>query len=244
MTEEKRFLELARRAARAGRIGYSRFLEPSMAKTARRCAREEGARIAFFGGYEGAERVVAAFYPEYEEPDYPVACLDLSWNSKFAAVGHRDLLGAVMGLSIEREVTGDILLLGEGSACLFVLEDMADYVAANLESAGRAALKITRHEGEIVCPEPEGVRARITLASLRLDAFVAAGYRLSRAEAQRLIAAGLVKLNHVPNTRADADVEQGDLISVRGFGRMKAEELLGETRRGRLAAQIFRYGGK
>lgn len=244
MTEEKRFLELARRAARAGRIGYSRFLEPSMVESARRCAREEGARIAFSGGYDGAERVVAAFYPEYDEPEYPIACLDLMWNPKFAAIGHRDLLGAVMGLSIEREVTGDILLLGEGKACLFVLEDMADYVAANLESAGRATLKIARHEGEIVCPEPEGVRARITLASPRLDAFVAAGYNLSRAEAQRLITAGLVKLNHVPDLHTDAAVEEGDLLSVRGCGRMKVEQMLGETRRGRLAAQVFRYGGK
>ena len=84
---------------------------------------------------------------------------------------------------------------------------------------------------------------RITLASPRLDAFVSAGYDLSRSEAQRLINAGLVKLNHVPETRTDTGVDAGDLISVRGYGRMKIEELLGQTRRGRLAAQVFRYGG-
>lgn len=244
MTEEKRFLELARRAALAGRTGYSRFIEPSMIPAAQKCAREAGAQVEFFGGFPEAERVVAAFVAWGDEPDYPIECLDLKWNTKFASAGHRDLLGAVMGLSIEREMTGDIVLAGDGLAYLFVVRDMADYVMANLESAGRAALKITRHEGEIVCPVPEGTHMRVTLASPRLDAFVAAGYNLSRSESQKLINGGLVKLNHVPEMRTDTNVDEGDLISVRGYGRMKIEELLGETRRGRLAAQVFRYGGK
>lgn len=243
MTEEKRFLELARRASLAGRGGYSRFIEPALIPAAKKCAREADARVEFSGGYPGAERVVAAFLPWDEEPDYPIECLDVRWNTKFSSVGHRDLLGAVMGLSIEREVTGDIVLAGDGLAYLFVIKDMADYVMANLESAGRASLKISAHQGGIVCPEPEGVRQRVTLASQRLDAFVSAGYDLSRSESQKLINAGLVKLNHVPEMRTDAGVNEGDLISVRGHGRMKVEQMLGQTRRGRLAAQVFRYGG-
>lgn len=243
MIEEKRFAELARRAALAGRTGYSRFLEPAMMPAAKKSARDAGALLEFSGGYPGAERVVAAFIADGDEAYYPIECLDVRWNTKFASIGHRDLLGAVMGLSIEREMTGDIVLAGDGLAYLFVISDMADYIMANLESAGRASLKITRHEGEVICPEPEGVRARITLASPRLDAFVSAGYDLSRSEAQKLINAGLVKLNHSPELRTDAGVNAGDLISVRGHGRMKVEEMLGQTRRGRLAAQVFRYGG-
>lgn len=243
MTEEKRFMELSRRAALAGRTGYSRFIEPSLIPVAKKCARDAGGRVEFSGGYPGAERVVAAFVADGDEAEYPIECLDLVWNTKFASAGHRDLLGAVMGLSIEREMTGDIVLAGEGRAYLFVIDDMADYIIANLESAGRATLKITRHSGEIVCPEPEGVRTRITLASPRLDAFVSSGYNLSRSESQKLINAGLVKLNHVPEMRTDAGVNEGDLISVRGHGRMKVEEMLGQTKRGRLAAQVFRYGG-
>ncbi len=243
MTEEKRFTELARRAALAGRSGYSRFIEPSLIPVARKCACDAGAQVEFFGGFDGAERVVAAFLADEDEAEYPIECLDLAWNTKFASAGHRDLLGAVMGLSIEREMTGDIVLAGEGKAYLFVISDMADYIIANLESAGRATLKITRHEGDIECPEPDGVRTRITLASPRLDAFVSSGYNLSRSESQKLINAGLVKLNHVPEMRTDAGVNEGDLISVRGHGRMKVEEMLGQTKRGRLAAQVFRYGG-
>ena len=243
MTEEKRFMELSRRAALADRTGYSRFIEPSLISVAKKCARDAGCKVEFFGGFTEAERVVAAFIAEGDEAEYPIECLDLAWNTKFASAGHRDLLGAVMGLSIEREMTGDIVLAGEGRAYLFVIDDMADYIIANLESAGRATLKITRHVGDIVCPEPEGVRTRITLASPRLDAFVSSGYNLSRSESQKLINAGLVKLNHVPEMHTDAGVNEGDLISVRGHGRMKVEEMLGQTKRGRLAAQVFRYGG-
>ena len=167
----------------------------------------------------------------------------MEWNARYAQIGHRDLLGAVMGLGVDRDTTGDIVLAGEGLAYLFCLAGMEEAVTTELDSAGRAKLRLSRHEGEVVCPEPEGQRRRITLASQRLDAFVSAGYDLSRSEAQKRINAGLVKLNHLPNQRTDAHVEAGDLISVRGSGRMKVEEILGQTRRGRLAAQIFQYGG-
>ena len=70
---------------------------------------------------------------------------------------------------------------------------------------------------------------------------IAAGWRLSRAEAQRLIAAGLVKHNHVEERRGDARVAEGDLISVRGRGRLRVESVDGETRRGRIALKLFKY---
>ncbi|MCI6291383.1 MAG: YlmH/Sll1252 family protein [Clostridiales bacterium] len=243
ITGEERIQDLARRCARTGNTLYTRFLDPVQADFARRCAREAGINCTLFGGYPQAERAVAAFSEDGEAGDFPVSCLDVEWNARYAQIGHRDLLGAVMGLGVDRDTTGDIVLAGEGLAYLFCLAGMEEAVTTELDSAGRAKLRLSRHEGEVVCPEPEGQRRRITLASQRLDAFVSAGYDLSRSEAQKRINAGLVKLNHLPNQRTDAHVEAGDLISVRGSGRMKVEEILGQTRRGRLAAQIFQYGG-
>ena len=69
-----------------------------------------------------------------------------------------------------------------------------------------------------------------------------AAYRLSRSEAQRLISAGLVKLNHAPQTRSDMRLGEGDLISARGYGRVRVEALEGESRRGRQVVRVFRYG--
>ena len=244
MDEMKRFRELALRAAHTGRTQFTRFLDPAMENDVRAAARGTGAQVCFFGGTESAERRIAAFYDaEPPEPwEYPLRTLALRWNPKFADAQHRDLLGAVMGLGLERDATGDICLSTDpGCAYLFCTDDVSGYIAANLESAGRASLRISEADEVKIAP-PEGSALRVTVQTLRMDAVLAAGYKLSRSEAQRLIAAGLVKLNHVPEERSDARLEVGDLLSARGYGRLRIDEIQGETRRGRIGVMLFRYG--
>lgn len=244
---QARFRELALRAAHTGLTLFTRFLEPALVEPARYAAGQARVRCRFYGGYADAERVMAAFYDdaEPEDADFPLVSIRLTWNAKFANPGHRDLLGAVMALGIEREATGDIAMgtyRDTPCAYLFATEEMADYLAANITAAGRATIKaeIAREIPDIA--PPEGSFMRLTVQNLRLDAVLAAGHRLSRTEAQKLIAAGLVKLNHVPNLHADAHVAEGDVISARGCGRLRIEALQGESRRGRLALTLFRYG--
>lgn len=245
--EVKRLEELAVRAARSGRTQFSRFLEPSMLDAARAAANKAGAKVCFSGGYPEAERQAAAFYDD-EPPlpeEYPFIPLRLSWNARYANPGHRDLLGAAMGLGIERDMTGDIAMgeyKGADCAYLFAMPEVADYIAANLESAGRAALKVQRADEELHLKPPEGDFIRVTVQNERLDAVLAAGCRLSRSEAQKLISAGLVKLNHSVQLKGDFRVQEGDLISARGYGRMKVHEMQGETRKGRQGILLFRYG--
>lgn len=244
---DKRLRELALRAARAGRTQFTRFLEPSMENAVRRVAGACGVGCAFYGGYDGAERAVAAFFDgDAPEPaDYPIAALRVTWNDKFVHPAHRDLMGAAMGLGIEREAVGDIALgqwRGAPCAWLFCIAEMADYIAANLTGAGRAPIKVEPADAPPEVSPPEGVELRVTVQTARLDAVLAAGWNLSRAEAQRLTASGLVKLNHVPCPRADAHVAPGDLISARGHGRLRVLEAPGESRRGRQVLKLFRYG--
>ena len=243
----KRLNELALRAVHAQSARFTRFLEPAHEAEARAAANRAGAKVAFFGGYEGAERRVAAFYADEppEADQWPLCPLRLEWNARFAHPGHRDLLGAVMGLGIERETTGDIVMAthrGAPCACLFALDDVADYIAANLDGAGRASLKVVRCDAPPELLPPEGQSLRLTVQQPRLDAVLAAACRLSRGEASKLIAAGLVKLNHVQCLRGDARLSEGDLISARGYGRVKLEAFAGESRRGRLVVQAFKYG--
>lgn len=244
--DAKRLRELALRARHTGAACYTRFLDPSMEQTARAAANAADAELALWGGYPDAERRIAAFYTG-EAPgaqDYPIACLALNWNPKYASPGHRDLLGATLGLGLERDATGDVAPgAAEGSAYLFVHRDVEDYVLANLTSAGRAALRLRSvAEPEALRP-PEGVLLRVTVSSPRLDAVLAAGLRLSRGEAQRLIDGGLVKRNHVEVLRGDLHLDEGDLLSVRGHGRMRVEGFEGLTRKGRQAVRLFRYTG-
>ena len=245
----KRLEELALRAGRTGRPCFTKFVEPSAADAVRTAANRAGVRAGFWGGWPGAERCVAAFYtgeaPAPEE--YPLQALRIAWNARFSSPGHRDLLGAVMGLGIEREAAGDIAMgtwRGADCAYLFVLPELADYVAANLESAGKTAVKVSVAGETPEIRPPEGIEMRVTVQAPRLDAVLAAGVRLSRGEAQKLIAAGLVKLNHVENTRADTRLEAGDLLSVRGHGRLRVQAFQGESRRGRLVVALFKYGNK
>lgn len=240
--EEKRLRELALRAAHTGSPAYTRFLEAPTENACRAAANSAGCEVAFDGGWEGAERRVAGFYTgDKGELSFPIRRLRLDWNARYASVGHRDILGALMGLGIERETLGDIAMLREG-ALLFVHEDIADYVAANLESCGRAKVRISPCGEEVAPPEPEGTLVYRTVPSQRLDAVLAAACDLSRQKAQEMIRAELVKVDHAVETRADARLEAGSLVSARGLGRFRVQEVTGLTRKGRVGLRLFVYG--
>ena len=240
--EEKRLRELALRAAHACAPTYTRFLEPPMEIACRAAANFAGCEVAFEGGYEGAERRMAGFYAGGAEAlSFPIRRLRVDWNARYGSIGHRDILGALMGLGIERETLGDIAMLREG-ALLFVHEDMADYVAANLESCGRVKVRVSPCGEEVAPPEPEGTLLYRTVPSQRLDAVLAAAYDLSRQKAQEMIRAELVKVDHAVETRADARLEAGSLVSARGLGRFRVQEVAGLTRKGRVGLRLFVYG--
>ena len=140
---------------------------------------------------------MAGFYAgDAEALSFPIRRLRVPWNARYGSPGHRDILGALMGLGVGRETLGDIALLQEG-ALLFVHEDMADYVPANLESCGRVKVRVSPCGEEVVPPEPEGTLIYRTVPSERLDAVLAAAYDLSRQKAQEMIRAELVKVDHV-----------------------------------------------
>lgn len=243
---QKRLNELALRARYSDSAAFTRFLEPALERAVRAAAAQAEVQIALFGGYEGAERRIAAFYTgdAPQSWEYPLCCLELKWNAKYASPGHRDLLGAVMGLGLERDATGDIAPgAQEGCAYLFAHSDVENYIAMNLESAGRASLRIQKTRMPPALKAPEGISLRVTVSSPRLDSVLAAGLKISRSEAQRLIEGGLVKRNHVEELRGDIHLEDGDLLSVRGHGRMRVEGLDGLTRKGRQAVRLFRYTG-
>ena len=240
--EAKRLRELAMRAAHTGVCACTRFLEPPSEALCRAAANAAGCAVAFFGGYDGAERRVAGFYSGVSgELSFPIRRLLLSWNPRYGSPGHRDILGALMGLGVARETLGDIALLKEG-ALVFVHADVADYVLGNLESCGRVKVRVSACGEEVVPPEPEGALVYRTVPSERLDAVLAAAYDLSRQEAQSLVRAELVKVNHVVETRGDCHLDEGDIVSARGLGRFRLREITGLTRKGRVGMRLFVYG--
>lgn len=236
----KRLDELAARAARTGFACYTPFLSPAEAQWAQASANRQRVHLSLGGGFEDAERCIGCFWDDEEPVDFPLAVLELTWPHQ-SAPGHRDVLGSVMGLGLKRSCTGDIVLLAD-KGYLFCEENMADHIALSLSSAGRIHLQVRRLDDFPQLEPPKGMEVHDTVHSLRLDAVVAAGFHLSRGDAADLISAGHVKLRHLPTERTDARVQEGDVISARGFGRLVVEEVGDPTKKGRLPLRLIRYG--
>ena len=200
----------------------------------------------FFGGYPEAERRMVLFLPDWaaEEPSSyaPVSYIRAEWSEKTGAqIGHRDFLGALMGAGIRRETVGDIL--PDASSCdLIVLRSVAPYLMQNLTSAGRASLSLTEISPEVLhIPEKETRLIRDTVASLRLDSVVGAGFGLSREKASALIRSGRVSVNGLICEKPDRQLAGGETVSARGSGKFRLCEGTHVTKKGRISVEIEKY---
>ncbi len=199
--------------------------------------------LFFFGGYETAERKMLFYLPEYLDRDsyeYPIVCLRGSFYQQ-DTLTHRDFLGALMGLGIQRETVGDICT-DLGSCDFFVTEEIAPFLLQNLESAGRTKLKLSPVPLEDAhIPVAETIEIRDTVASLRLDSILSSGFRVARSIAGQAITAGKVAINGLPCEKPDKLLQQNDTVSVRGLGKIKLTTVNGLTKKGRISVVIDRY---
>ncbi len=239
----KRFGELAERARRTGSYTFSSFHSAGTAALAYRVAAE--AEIMMWGGAENCERLVVRFGDPNElayEEKHPISILCVRpRQDKFAeSLTHRDYLGAILNLGIERDVVGDILIDGN-TAYIFVLEDLADFVCMGLERI--------RHTGvscSITDTVPEGVLPKlreetVTVSSPRADAVLAKLYHLSRGDARTLFETEKVTINGRVCTNPGAVLKENSRVSVRGYGRFeyRGEEYV--TKKGKTGMTIWRY---
>lgn len=235
--EMARFADLIRGAERGRRAVFSEFLTPDAQARLISLARREGLETGLFGGGEDAERAVVGIWQEGCEPDCsPIRIVRITWDGRYAAPQHRDVLGACLGLGLERETLGDIRLEGS-SAYVAALPAIAGYLEQHLDSVGSASVRSSEYDGEMPAAE-QGARAVVNVPSLRLDAVLAQTLRLSRAKAQTLIRGGAVNRNWAEENRPDVELAEGDVISVRGNGRVKIHAVQGESRKGRLFIEV------
>ncbi len=200
-------------------------------------------KIGFFGGYEGAERCIVCFTgssEEIEHGDYPIIPLEIKYNRKFSReLSHRDFLGSILGLGIVRGKVGDIVI-EEDKATAFIHSDIASFVEVNLEKVGKTAVSVKRTEFEGVALQ-EKEESRITVSSLRLDNVISAAFKLSRSSALELIEGEKVFLNFSVSSKASKLVCQGDMVTLRGKGRIKISEILGTSKKGKQILSILKY---
>lgn len=197
------------------------------------------------GGYDGAERNLFLFLPDWLEPELaeshsPLRCLRAVFREEYQLT-HRDFLGSLMGMGIVREKVGDILV-SDTSADLIVLDTVAEFLCSGWDSAGRAKLTVTEIDpAHIHIPVAKVQEVRDTVSSLRLDAIAATGFRMARGKAADLIASGRVQVNWRECTKPDKMLSAGDNVSARGFGKFELTEVGGPTKKGRTSIVIKRY---
>lgn len=235
-----RLCDLCQKAESSGRRMYSKFLNPGEIML----AKEKFSFVShldFFGGYEGADRCVAAFGDSsWDMTPYPISILKISPLGK-KEYTHRDYLGSLLSLGIERELLGDIVM-SDGSAFVFALSDICDFISMNLLKIASSPVKIS-FEKEL--PKELGdlrfETVSATVSSLRLDSVVSAITKKSRAVSSDLISQGKVSLNYKEETSSSKQIKDKDTVAVRGFGKAIIETSGNLTKKGRIHINIKKY---
>lgn len=215
----------------------------------------------FWGGFAEAERRALIFLPDYLEPallkqpltlagaseiwpdeaDCPLLVLRAAPTAKQSGLMHRDYLGALLALGVQRGKTGDILVQ-ENFADIVILRELADYLLLNFERAGRCSLRLELLPAAVLqANAPRTESLRLNVSSLRLDTVAAAAFGSSRGKTAEAVAAGLLAVDGLPILKADFQLAAGAKITWQGKGKIRLAEIGGKTRKDRLWLQIEKY---
>ena len=242
---EKRFLELGEMAYQRGTAVYSDFLNLNELNIFQGVRQKLSYLVTeSLGGYELAERQIAVFRPEAPlfctKP--PIACLRIApLQEKFAeSLTHRDYLGAVLKLGLQRSCLGDILA-EEKQAYLFCLERIAPFICENLTRVRHTTVSVSVIEAADFHYEPKYKEIIGTVASVRLDRLLSVAFGASRSSLSGLIEGGKVFVNGKLVTSGGYQPREGDLVSVRGMGRFRFQGGGGQSKKGREYVTLLRY---
>ena len=241
----RHLLDLCRRADRTGLWVYSGFLTPAEQLDFQR--EPEAARFPWRleGGHAAAERRILVAGEESQTgcaPAPPIRVVAVKPASlKFAEeLSHRDFLGAILGLGIERSLIGD-LIVREKMAWFYCLDTAADFVTGSLTQVRRTTVSARVLEADAPELQPQYQPLRLNVASERLDALVAAFAGCSRAQAADLLGAEKVFVNGRPAADRSTRLREGDIISVRGVGKAVYDGIERETKKNRLWVSLRKY---
>lgn len=195
----------------------------------------------FYGGFKDAERTVLGFYPDFLEPefsDFPIKCVRFSFR-KADKLSHRDILGSLMGMQIKREMVGDITI-SEGCAEAMVYDTIARE-AEGICKIGRVGVAASLIDAPSLIPEKKFRIISGTVPSMRIDCISALAMNVSREKASAALRSEKIMLNYRTVSDNDKTVSEGDVLSVRGYGKFRIGNIGGETKKGRIHLTIEKY---
>ncbi|EAM49686.1 RNA-binding S4 [Crocosphaera watsonii WH 8501] len=244
-TEITRIVDQAEIAVKTWEVVVSDFFSPPViAEVENGFSRLTDIEIVVWGGYPQAERRrIGIARPEIplEQPQIPLAALDIAGNFLFDPASHRDFLGAILATGIVREKIGDIIVLGERGGQVIVVPELVEFLETSLTQVRSVPVKTQQIElSELKIRPPKTKEMTTVEASMRLDAIASAGFGMSRSKMSDAINRGDVRVNWKETSQSSYNVKSGDLITVRGKGRLEVGEVA-ITKKQRYRIQLTRF---
>ncbi len=241
----KRLIELSRISYERNIITYSDFLNLNEQDLLQRISHKDWYSLyEKYGGYELSERQMIAFTPDafYCEVNYPLCILKITPKAiKFSEkLTHRDYLGSILGLGIDRCKVGDILPMKD-CTIVFLHECISNYVIEHLTKVRNTFVQIDILDDMPIDFKPEYIDVKGTVASIRLDSILALVMKESRSKLIPLIEGGKVYVNGKLITTNAYKLQEGDMISVRGYGKFQYDQLLSITKKDRMYVNVKKF---
>ncbi|MBP5170267.1 MAG: hypothetical protein ILP14_13870 [Oscillospiraceae bacterium] len=241
----RRLLDLALRCEKNSCVTNSSFLTPAECLDAEKIRLpSDDVKLFLSGGHPECERKIAFFLPFFlsrEDLDIQEAIKPVRIRSFFGKPGHRDYLGAILGLGIERNRIGDVLISND-TAVVFCMASVVPLLLRELSKVGRCSVKTEQISlSDISFPERKTRTRDFTVKSLRLDAVAGNMFGVSRSTAAELIRLGAVSLNYTVCEEPDAQIKANDIISVHGKGKGKITDIGGRSKKDRLFVEAEIY---
>ena len=245
---QKRFLDLANIADVRESLLFTDFLNLHEQNLFERIKRELPMIKYFtYGGYEGAERKILCFCGDYlidneENIDYPISCIHIKpLNPKFSdKLNHRDILGAVLNLGINRSKVGDIIV-DNNESYLFCSNTIQGFISNELSRIKHTVVSATLIDNQAFSYKPNLKPITGTVTSVRLDSVLSIAFKGSRSSLSGLIAGGKVFVNSKNILSNSYILKENDVVSVRGYGKFIYEGATNQTKKGRLFVKISLY---
>ena len=211
-------------------------------------------KMIIYGGSNDSERGVAVFVPLFfeidtvdelktyfneNEDENPISCIKLT-KDRFSSLSHRDYLGALMGLGIERKMIGDINVTDDG-AYIFTVRKIAKFILENLNSVGKGTVNAEIMNNFSATKKVSVENISATVSSLRLDNIVSLCFNLSRNKASKAISEGLVFHNSIVCLKSDRKIEEGDKVVYRSKGKIILKEIIGKSKKDRYIINFQKY---
>lgn len=191
------------------------------------------------GGISESERKIISIYPSYREQKQaqnPITALKI--QGSFSKLSHKDFLGSILGLGINRDKIGDILI-HDNYVQIIVKNEISSFISMNLKKIGNINVDIKEMLVEdLSLGKTDYKEVSTVIPSLRLDTLVSGAWNLSRNDSKRLIESGKTKVNWEPVEKVFKDIEEGDLISAKGYGRFTLDSIGGMTRKGNTKVKL------